>query len=114
MAYLAGDIPVGSYNPDRLANIGIGHGAIDTGGAITITTCCGFPARASLMERERSVEDVESPRRCGGSVTLSPEVHHFFILRTAVIMAPRRAITTRVPWWPMLAEVAQIDHRIGQ
>jgi hypothetical protein len=77
-------------------------------------TCCGFPARASLMERERSVEDVESPRRCGGSVTLSPEVHHFFILRTAVIMAPRRAITTRVPWWPMLAEVAQIDHRIGQ
>ena len=30
MAYLAGDIPVGSYNPDRLANIGIGHGAIDT------------------------------------------------------------------------------------
>jgi hypothetical protein len=81
---------------------------------VTLATCCGFPARASLMERERSVEDVESPRRCGGSVTLSPEVHHFFILRTAVIMAPRRAITTRVPWWPMLAEVAQIDHRIGQ
>jgi hypothetical protein len=35
MAYLAGDIPVGSYNPDRLANIGIGHGAIDAGGAYT-------------------------------------------------------------------------------
>ena len=28
MAYLTGDIPVGSYNPYRLANIGIGHGAI--------------------------------------------------------------------------------------
>jgi len=35
MTYLAGDIPVGSYNPDRLANIGIGHGAIDAGGAYT-------------------------------------------------------------------------------
>jgi hypothetical protein len=35
MAYLTGDIPVGSYNPDRLANIGIGHGAIDGGGAYT-------------------------------------------------------------------------------
>jgi hypothetical protein len=35
MAYLAGDIPVGSYNPNRLANIGIGHGAIDAGGAYT-------------------------------------------------------------------------------
>jgi hypothetical protein len=38
MAYLTGDIPVGSYNPDRLANIGIGHGAIDGGGAYTTST----------------------------------------------------------------------------
>jgi hypothetical protein len=35
MAYLTGDIPVGSYNPDRLVSIGIGHGAIDVGGAYT-------------------------------------------------------------------------------
>jgi hypothetical protein len=35
MAYLAGDIPIGSYNPNRLSNIGIGHGAIDAGGAYT-------------------------------------------------------------------------------
>jgi hypothetical protein len=35
MAYLAGDIQVGSYNPKRLSNIGVGHGAIDAGGAYT-------------------------------------------------------------------------------
>ncbi len=35
MLYLTGDIPVGSYDPDRLANIGLGHGAIDAGGAYT-------------------------------------------------------------------------------
>jgi hypothetical protein len=35
MAYVAGDIPVGSYDPNRLSNIGIGHGAIDGGGADT-------------------------------------------------------------------------------
>lgn len=35
MAYVAGDIPVGSYDPSRLANIGIGHAAIDIGGAYT-------------------------------------------------------------------------------
>jgi hypothetical protein len=29
--YLTGDIPVGNYRPGRLANIGIGHGAIDSG-----------------------------------------------------------------------------------
>lgn len=31
MVYGAGGIPVGDYNPNRLANIGIGHGAIDFG-----------------------------------------------------------------------------------
>jgi hypothetical protein len=35
MAYVAGDAPVGDYNPARLANLGIGHGAIDTGGGYT-------------------------------------------------------------------------------
>jgi hypothetical protein len=31
MTYLTGDIPVGAYDSTRLANIGIGHGAIDGG-----------------------------------------------------------------------------------
>jgi hypothetical protein len=31
MTYVTGDIPVGAYNPSRLANLGIGHGAIDGG-----------------------------------------------------------------------------------
>jgi len=35
MTYLTGDIPVGDYSPDRLANLGIGHGAIDGGLAYT-------------------------------------------------------------------------------
>jgi hypothetical protein len=35
MAYVTGEIPVGDYNPMRLANIGLGHGAIDAGGAYT-------------------------------------------------------------------------------
>ena len=35
MTYITGDIPVGAYNSSRLANIGIGHGAIDAGGGYT-------------------------------------------------------------------------------
>lgn len=35
MTYATGDIPVGSYDPTRLANTGIGHGAIDGGGGYT-------------------------------------------------------------------------------
>jgi hypothetical protein len=35
MAYATGDIPVGAYDPTRLANLGIGHGAIDGGAGYT-------------------------------------------------------------------------------
>lgn len=35
MAYGTGLIPVGDYDPNRLANLGIGHGAIDFGGGYT-------------------------------------------------------------------------------
>ena len=35
MTYVTGDIPVGAYDPNRLSNMGIGHGAIDAGGGYT-------------------------------------------------------------------------------
>ena len=35
MAYITGDIPVGTYSSSNLTNVGIGHGAIDTGGGYT-------------------------------------------------------------------------------
>jgi hypothetical protein len=35
MTYVMGDIPVGDYDPNRLANLGLGHGAIDWGGGYT-------------------------------------------------------------------------------
>ena len=35
MTYITGDIPVGAYDPNRLANIGLGHGVIDGGGGYT-------------------------------------------------------------------------------
>jgi hypothetical protein len=35
MTYVTGDVPVGDYDPTRLANVGIGHGAIDAGGGYT-------------------------------------------------------------------------------
>ena len=35
MTYITGDVPIGAYNSTRLANVGIGHGAIDVGGGYT-------------------------------------------------------------------------------
>jgi hypothetical protein len=35
MTYITGDIPVGHYSSTSLANLGLGHGAIDAGGGYT-------------------------------------------------------------------------------
>ena len=35
MTYVTGDVPVGDYSSTSLANIGIGHGAVDAGGGYT-------------------------------------------------------------------------------
>ncbi len=35
MTYVTGDIPVGAYDSTRIANLGIGHAAIDAGGGYT-------------------------------------------------------------------------------
>jgi hypothetical protein len=35
MTYVTGDIPVGNYSSTSLANLGLGHGAIDGGGGYT-------------------------------------------------------------------------------
>jgi len=35
IGYLTGNIPVGSYDSDRLSNFGIGHAVIDAGGGYT-------------------------------------------------------------------------------
>jgi hypothetical protein len=35
MVYATGGVPTGTYNPARLSNIGIGHGAADVGGGYT-------------------------------------------------------------------------------
>jgi hypothetical protein len=49
MTYVMGDIPVGAYDTDRLANLGIGHGAIDAGGGYTyFNPATGYEASAVL------------------------------------------------------------------
>jgi hypothetical protein len=47
MAYGTGDVPTGAYNSSRLSNIGLGHAAIDLGGAYTyLNSKSGFESSA--------------------------------------------------------------------
>src|SRR5262245_8611155 len=49
MTYLTGDIPVGSFDSERMSNIGLGHTAIDIGGAYTyLNAKSGFETSATL------------------------------------------------------------------
>lgn len=49
MAYITGDIPVGAYDSKRLSNIGLGHSAVDIGGAYTyMNNSSGREASATL------------------------------------------------------------------
>jgi hypothetical protein len=59
MVYATGDIPVGNYDPNRLANLGIGHGAIDGGLGYTYfnpTTGHEFSAVAGLTYNFENTE----------------------------------------------------------
>ena len=46
MTYVTGDVPVGDYNSASLANIGIGHGAVNSGSGYTSRSgsSCESPA----------------------------------------------------------------------
>ena len=53
MTYATGDIPVGAYDPSRLANLGIGHGAID--GVAVIRPSVSAVARSEASVKRRIV-----------------------------------------------------------
>ncbi len=49
MVYITGDIPVGAYDSTRLSNIGIGHGAVDSGAGYTYFNPKTGPAFSGVL-----------------------------------------------------------------
>ncbi|WP_346731182.1 transporter [Bradyrhizobium sp. 18] len=49
MTYVTGDIPVGAYQSTRLANLGLGHGAIDAGGGYTYFNPATGPELSAVL-----------------------------------------------------------------
>lgn len=57
MTYIAGNVPIGDYDPNRLSNLGLGHWAVDVGGAYTYLnpeTGWEFSATAGLTYNFRN------------------------------------------------------------
>ena len=55
MTYIQGDVPIGDYDAARLANLGIGHGAIDWGGGYTYFD--SKTGKAVSIERVRRIPE---------------------------------------------------------
>ena len=70
MTYLTGDIPVGDYDPDRLANIGIGHGAVDAGGGYTYFDAANGHEFSAVMGVTYNLENGDTDYQNGIDVHL--------------------------------------------
>jgi len=88
MVYAAGDIPVGDYNSMRLANLGIGHGAIDVGGGYTYFN----PATGKRIFRRRRLhlQLHQSGYKLSERHRLPFRLGHVALPVEAVVRRPRR------------------------
>ena len=77
MVYATGDVPVGSYDSARLANIGIGHGAVDGGGGYTyLNTKSGLEISA-VAGFTYNLENTSTHYRDGADFDLDYAVSQF-------------------------------------
>jgi hypothetical protein len=83
LVYAQGEIPTGTYNPARLANGGIGHGGVDSGGGYTyfdVKTGYEFSAVAGLTYNLKDPytnyqNGIDSHIDLGASKFLSKDFH---------------------------------------
>jgi len=77
MTYLTGDVPTGAYSTTRLSNIGLGHGAIDAGGAYTyFNQTSGFEA-SGVLGFTYNFENTHTNYRSGVDSHLDWDVSQF-------------------------------------
>ena len=77
MTYLTGDIPVGDYNSNRLANIGIGHGAVDAGGAYTYFDAAKGHEFSATLGMTYNMENDDTDYKNGVDIHLDWAVSQF-------------------------------------
>jgi hypothetical protein len=78
MAYTSADVPVGAYDKDRLANIGINHWALDAGGGYTYFNAkCGNELSA-VLGFTYNFENPDTDYRNGTDAHLDWAGSHFF------------------------------------
>jgi hypothetical protein len=78
MIYATGDIPVGNYDPTRLANLGIGHGAIDGGAGYTYFDPVAGNEFSATAGFTYNLENVSTSYQNGVDFHLDSGASHFF------------------------------------
>ena len=62
---LTGNVPVGDYDPTRIPNIGLGHGAIDIGGAYTYSDSAAGNEITGVDRLTANFRDPDTQNRSG-------------------------------------------------
>jgi hypothetical protein len=78
MVYTTGDIPVGDYNPSRIVNLGLGHGAIDAGGGYTYFDPKAGNEFSATLGFTYNLENVDTNYQNGVDMHLDLGASHFF------------------------------------
>lgn len=78
MAYLAADVPVGAYDANRLANIGINHWALDSGGGYTYFNEKTGNEFSAVLGFTYNFENPDTNYRNGVNAHLDWASSHFF------------------------------------
>ena len=78
MAYAAADVPVGAYDADRLANIGINHWAADAGGGYTYFNDKSGTEFSAVLGFTYNFENPDTDYRNGVDAHLDWAASHFF------------------------------------
>ncbi len=77
MTYLTGDIPVGAYSSERLANLGIGHAAMDVGGGYTYLDSTNGREMSAVVGATYNWENADTSYRNGVDSHLDWAVSQF-------------------------------------
>jgi hypothetical protein len=117
MAYVTGDIPVGDYNPMRLANIGLGHGAIDAGGAYTYLNAAtgnefsgvigALPTISRIPTRNTEMASISTST--GVRRTTSRSSFSLALLDMPISKLPM--IPVRIQFWAVLGRASSVSAR---
>ncbi len=122
MAYVTGDIPVGLYNSSNLANLGLGHGAVDGGIGYTyfdqaagheFSVVTGLTGKLSQTPRSGYTNGIDWHSGLGLRTRNSSANRCWWAWSATSTISSRRTVAVRRSCAPSSRVSSALDRRLG-